>query len=262
MEVWEDGAVLGPGRLLVLLAVAFAVVMGFNALAGFRRDRTASELVVDTVQAIGLSALVAALALAVLGRLDPDLGVRTLLGRIAIETIPVAIGMSLASTVMGEPDEGGTEGNRPPIGVLGRLVVAAAGALYFALNVAPTEEVRRIAGEASPPQLIAAIGAGLLIDLAIVFHAEFRGGRGSEDRRGEADGPLRTPLGESAVAYVLALLVSLLLLWAFGSTDGATPYAIVAQVVMLGVVAAFGAAAGRLLVGGGGGEQRQRGASA
>src|ERR687898_232635 len=78
MEVWDDGAVLGPGKLLVLLAIGFGVVVGFNAFAGFRRDRTWLELVVDSVEAMGMSVLVAAAALAVLGRLDPALGLPTL----------------------------------------------------------------------------------------------------------------------------------------------------------------------------------------
>jgi putative integral membrane protein (TIGR02587 family) len=253
MEVWEDGAVLSAGKLLVLLGIGFAVVVGFNALAGFRRDRTWVEVVVDSVQAMGLSALVAAAALAILGRLDPSLGIRTLAGRVAIETIPVAFGMSLAATVMGEPeddDRGGPADD--PVGSLGRLLVAGAGALYFALNIAPTDEVRMLAAEASPLQLLVAVAAGFGIGLAIVFHAEFRGGLTTGSRRGT--GPLDSPLAETAAAYALALLVSLVLLWAFGSTDHAAPDAILAQTVMLGIVAAFGAAAGRLLVGGGGTE--------
>jgi len=261
-EVWDDGAVLGSGKILVLLGIGFAVVAGFNALAGFRQDRTWVEVLVDSVQAMGLSALVAAAALAVLGRLDPALGLQTLVGRVAIEMIPVAFGMSLAATVLGQADEdrGGPDGQDAAIGSLGRLLVAGAGALYFALNIAPTDEVRQLAAGASPGQLLIAVFAGLAIGLAIVFYAEFRGGRGGTP---SGDGPLETPLGETVAAYALGLLVSLVLLWAFGSTDGADPGAIVAQTVMLGIVAAFGAAAGRLLVGGGtpGGESSEASAS-
>jgi putative integral membrane protein (TIGR02587 family) len=269
MEVWEDGAVLDPAKMLVLLAIGFAVVIGFNALSGFRRDRTWAALLVDSVQAMGLSALVAALALAVLGRLDLSLGPQPIAGRVAIESIPVAFGMSLAATVMGQPDgdsggpadDGG--GDAASDGSARRLVVAGAGALYFALNIAPTDEVRLLAAASTPGQLLIAVGASLAVGLAIVFHAEFRGGlRGAGWRE---VGPLRTPLGETAAAYVLALAVSFVLLWAFGSTDGAAPQAIVAQVVMLGIVAAFGAAAGRLLLGGqaeGGGKSGRARASA
>ena len=252
MEVWEDGAVLGADKLLVLLAIGFAVVVGFNALAGFRRDRTRLELLVDSIEAMGLSVIVAAVALAVLGRLDPALGLPAMVGRIAIETIPVAFGMSLAATVMGQPsgDQGGPGRDPTSLGPLGRLLVAGAGALYFALNIAPTDEVRILAAESSPVQLLVAVLAGLGIGLAIVFYANFRGGvkPGPRDR----GGPLETPLGETVAVYALALLISLVLLWAFGSTEGAGLHAVLAQTVMLAIVASFGAAGSRLIVGVGG----------
>jgi putative integral membrane protein (TIGR02587 family) len=250
MEVWEDGAVLAPGKMVVLLAVGFLVVVGFNTLAGFRRDRTWVALLIDAVQGMGISAVVAAVALAVLGRLDPGLGMPTLVGRVAVESLPIAFGASLAATVMAPPDEddkGGPGDQTEPVGPIGRLLVAAGGALYFALNIAPTDEVRMLGAEASAPQLAVAVIASLAVGLAIVFHAEFRGGR----RAGTGDGPLASPLGETAAAYALSLLVSLLLLWAFGSTDGTGLDAVLAQVVMLGIVASFGAAAARLLVGAG-----------
>ena len=257
MEVWDDGAVLGADKLLVLLAIGFAVVVGFNALAGFRRDRTWLELLVDSIEAMGMSVVVAALALAVLGRLDPALGLPTLIGRIAIETIPVAFGMSLAATVMGKStgDRGGPAREPTAVGALGRLLVAGSGALYFALNIAPTDEVRILAAETSPPQLLVAVFAGLAIGLAIVFYTDFPGGLGSGPRDGK--GPLETPLGETVAAYALALMISLVLLWAFGSTEGASLYAVVAQTVMLAIVASFGAAGSRLIVGVGGAPGRR-----
>jgi putative integral membrane protein (TIGR02587 family) len=151
---------------------------------------------------------------------------------------------------MAAPDEEhqpGLGAETEPVGPIGRLMVAASGALYFALNIAPTDEVRMLAAEASALQLAMAVVASLAVGLGIVFHAEFRGGR----RPAMRDGPLTSPLGETAAAYVLSLLVSLLLLWAFGSTDGTGFNAVMAQVVMLGIVGSFGAAAARLLVGGG-----------
>lgn len=250
MEVWADGAVLGPAKLLVLLVLGLGIVIGFNALSGFRAERTWLELAVDSLQAMGLSVIVAALALFVLGRLDPADGTRAIVGRIAIESIPVAFGASLAATVMAESDDDPRGGpGRKPVGPIGRLLVAAAGALYFALNIAPTDEVRILAAVATAPQLLLAVFAGLGIGLAIVFHAEFRGGRSGT--AGRDSGPLGTPLGETVAAYAISLFVSLVLLWAFGSTDGAGPSVIVAQVVLLGAAASFGAAGARLIVGGG-----------
>jgi len=265
MEVWEDGAVLPPERVLVLFAMGFGIVVAFNAFAGFRADRTWTELLVDAVQGMGLSVAIAAGALLLLGRLGPSLGPEVMAGRVALEAIPVGFGTALAATIMRE--SGGDDAEASPAdaspaaaspaggahGPFARLLVAAAGALYFALNIAPTDEVRIVASEASPPLLLAIVAVSLVMGLGMVFHAEFRGGRAAV----AGDGPLDSPLGETLAAYVVSLLVSLVLLWAFASIDGLGWEAIAAQVVMLGFVATFGAAAARLLLAGGGGDDEQ-----
>ena len=120
-------------------------------------------------------------------------------------------------------------------------------ALVFALTVAPTEEPMLLGVEAEWWLLLLVIPATLAMTFAIVFYADFRGGRPLE----VGDSPLDHPLTETLAAYAVSLLVSVLLLWAFGRTDGVAPLAIVAQTVMLAVVASFGAAAAGLLVGGG-----------
>ena len=262
MEVWEAGATLPSWKVLVVFVVGYLIVVGFNALSGFRQERTFRELVIDATQGMGLSVVVAAFALAVLGRLDPSLAPSVIVGRVALEAIPVAFGMSLAATLLGggaNSDSNGSSDDRPekgdpPVGSLGRLLVAAGGALYFALNVAPTDEVRILAANASSWLLIVIVLVSLLTSLAIVFHAEFRGGR-SRPPGGRHPSllrdPLDSPLGETLAAYALSLLVSALLLWSFGVADGAGPRAIVGQVVVLAFIGSFGAAGARLLVGGG-----------
>ena len=247
MEMWEHGTTMPPLKLLLLLGLSFAVVVGFNALSGFRRERTWAELVIDAVQGVGLSVVVAAAMLYVLGRLEPEVGLATVVGRIGLLSIPVAFGTALAATVLSEPEEGGV---REPVGPIGRLLVAAGGALYFALNVAPTDEVRILGSEADVPLLLLVIGASLAISLAIVFVVELPGGRAGSRSGTRGSGPLEEPLGETVAAYAIALLVSAVLIFAFGLSDGLGLRALIGYVVMLGTVASFGSAAGRLLVGG------------
>ena len=244
MEMWDAGGTLAPAKLLLLLAIAYLVVCGYNAIAGFRRERTVVELLIDGVQGIGLSVLLAAAALAVLGRLEPGLGLEVLVGRVALLAIPVAFGTSLAATLLSEADEA-EDGE--PVSPLGRLLVAGGGALYFALNVAPTEEVRIIGSEASPTLLLLAMLVGLGIGYILVFVAGLPGGRPHE--RPEEGSPLEGPIPESLATYAVALGVAWFMVWAFGSTDGASPRVIVGEVVMLGILASFGAATSRLLVG-------------
>jgi putative integral membrane protein (TIGR02587 family) len=247
MEMWEHGATQPPLKLLLLFGLAFVIVVGFNAVSGFRRERTWVELLVDAVQGMGLSIVVAAAMLFVLGRLEPELGLSTVVGRIGLLSIPVAFGTALAATVLSEPDEGG---GREPVGPIGRLFVAAGGALYFALNVAPTDEVRVLGSEADVPQLLLVIVASLAISLAIVFVVELPGGRGGSRSGSRGRGPLEKPVGETVAAYATALLVSLVLIFSFGLSDGLGLRALTGYVVMLGTAASFGSAAGRLLVGG------------
>ena len=246
MEMWDHGATLPPMKLLLLIGLAFVIVVGFSAVSGFRRERSWAQLLIDAVQGLGLSMVIAAGMLYLLGRLEPELGLPTLVGRIGLLSIPVAFGTALASTVLSEPEEGGHE----PVGPIGRLFVAAGGALYFALNVAPTDEVRRLGSEADVPLLLLVIASSLVISLAIVFIVELPGGRGGSRAASRGDGPIDHALGETIAAYVIALLVSVVLVFALGLNDGLGLRALVGYVVMLGTVASFGSAAGRLLVGG------------
>lgn len=252
MEMWWHGFLLPPVKILALLAVAFVIVIGYSALSGFRRDRTFVQLIVDSVETMGIAAVVATIALLALGRIGPEVGLRETVGKVALQMIPIAFGASLAATQMAAPGEDGDDAGssaaaRAAVGSVGRLFVAAGAALLFALNVAATEEPMLLGIEAGPWLLLAVMAGSYLVTLAIVFYADFRGGRIAAVGEGVITGPFT----ETAVAYAISLVVSLLLLWSFGRTDGMGPSVIIGQVVMLAVVASFGAAAGRLLVGGG-----------
>jgi len=243
MEIWFHGFILPGWKLLLLLAIAFAIVLGYNALAGFRRERTYAELLVDSVSTIGMGIVVAFVALLVLGRIEAGTSVRDAAGKVALEAIPIAFGASLAATQLS--GNRGHRGSKAGVGAFHRLLVGAGGALLFALNVAPTEEPLMLGIEAHPVLLLLVMAATLLLTLALVFYADF-GGR----RTVRGDGVLDQPLTETITSYALSLAVALLLLWSFGRTEGASVQAIAGMTVMLAVVASVGAAIGRLLIGG------------
>ena len=243
-EMWRNGETQHPLKLLVLLAGAFVIIVGFNAVSGFRRERGWAELLTDSIQGIGLSVVIAAVVLYVLGRMEPELGPATVVGRVALLAIPVSFGAALAATILSDGEEGG---GREAVGPAGELFVAAGGALYFALNIAPTDEVRVIGSEADTPLVLIAIAVSLAMGLATLL--TIHRARGSHAWIG--DGPLAGPIGETIAGYAVALLVSFVLLWSFDLVEGLGVRALIGHVVMLGVVAAFGAATGRTLVGDG-----------
>ncbi len=248
-ELWYHGFVIHPLKILVLLGVAFVVVVGYNVTSGFREDSSFFEVLVDSVEAMGLGILVALVALFLLGRLDADMSLREVVGKVALEAIPIAFGASLARSQLASdedsPDDEGEQGKS--IGPFGRLFVAAGGALLFSLNVAPTEEPVLLGIEAEWWLLLLIMVTSILLTFALVFYADFRGGRPARP----GDSATDHPLSETLAAYAISLGVSLLLFWSFDRTEGTGLGAIMGMTVVLAFVASMGAAVGRLLVGGG-----------
>jgi len=254
-EIWARGFVLHPLKILLLLVVAFVVVLGYNAASGFRADSSRLEVLVDSIEAMGLGILVSLVLLVLFGRIDADMSLREIAGKVSLEAIPVAFGASLARTQLAAPeddDEDDVEeqedlAGQGQAGPAHRLFVAAGGALLFALNIAPTDEVVMLGVGAPWPILLMVMAASLAITFALVFYAHFRGGRDPHP----GDSPMDHPISETLAAYAISLGVALALLWSFHRTEGVGLAAILGMMIMLGVAGALGAAVGRLLVGDG-----------
>ena len=240
MEVWWHGFALPWWKIVLLLGVGFTIVLGYSAISGFRRERTVVELVADSVIALGLGIAIAAIALLLLGRIDASTSLRDIAGKVALESIPIAFGASLAATQLG----GGPAEDRGETGPFERLLVGAGGALVFAINVAPTEEPMMLGIEAPYWLLVVVVAVSLALTYALVFFADFGG------RRRSGEGILGHPWSETVTAYAVSLLVAALLLWAFGRFDRVGIGPILGMTVMLAIVAAVGAAVARLIVGG------------
>lgn len=242
MEIWFHAFLLPWWKLLLLLGVAFLLVLGYNAVAGFRRERTFIDLLFDSVATVGLGIVISLVALIVLGQIEPGTSMRDAAGKVALEAIPVSFGASVASSELG--GEGGSAGYRIPR-AFARLLVGGGGALLFAVNIAPTEEVVVLGVGSSPLQLLGVIGATLFVTFVLVHFADFGG---SPRKRRVKPSILEAPIPETLTGYAVSLLVALLLLWAFGWSEGASLYAIMAMTVYLGAIGAVGAAVARLLI--------------
>lgn len=257
-EIWARGFVLHPLKILLLLAVAFIVVVGYNAASGFRAGSSRLETLVDSIEAMGLGILVSLVMLVLFGRIDAEMSIREIAGKVSLEAIPVAFGASLARSQLAAPEdedeeegqeETGDQATKGQVSPTQRLFVAAGGALLFALNIAPTDEVVMLGTGAPWPLLVVVMAVSLVITLGLVFYADFRGGRDPHP----GDSPMDHPISETVAAYAISLGVALALLWSFHRTEGVGPAAILGMVVMLGVAASLGAAVGRLLLGDGNG---------
>ncbi len=251
MEVWWTGFVAGPIRLLIYLATTFILLLGYNSYAGMHEDSSWAEVMIDSVEEMGIGLLVSGILLSLLGRITPEMQLGEVIGKIVLEAMTVAIGISVGTSQLGiksegkssGPGKGGGRSLEHDLRFGGQLVIAACGAMLFGANVAPTEEVVVIATEISVAQLLALMLLSLLFTALILYYIEFAG----SERFVRRNGITSVVIGTLA-SYAVALLTAAAVLWFFGRFDQVGIFVAVAQTVVLGVATTLGASAGRLLV--------------
>jgi putative integral membrane protein (TIGR02587 family) len=238
-ETWIQGRSVSPVVILTGLVVVLGLNVALSYFVGFRPGRT-QRPVEDAVVGMGLSVLLATILLVLLDRAGPGSSPENAVGMIALLAIPVSIGFSVGSALA--PRSGGVKSEEIQ-GGSGDLLVAAAGGLVFAVNIAPTKEPVLLAAELDGVRLGLVVVASLVLPYLMVFYAEF----GGRDRRVASDGATQGPLTETLLAYAVAFAVSAAMLAMFGRLDAVTG-ATTAIVVTLAFPTSIGAALGRLLV--------------
>jgi putative integral membrane protein (TIGR02587 family) len=203
-------------------------------------------VVIDSVEEMGLGLVVAAIVLFLLGQLETDMHAYEIVGKVTVEAMTVAIGISVGTSQLGgdnQRQKGGAEASaKEEVTFRGQIVIAACGAMLFAANIAPTEEIVMIASEARIPNVLGLAALSILVTASILYYIEFTGA----GRFVQADGVVSVLVG-TVVTYAVALVVSAAVLWFFGRFDEAL-ITCVAQTVVLGLAASLGASAGRLLL--------------
>lgn len=245
MEMWWTGFIAQPYRLAGMLAFTYVLLLGYNRFAGMHRDATRAEVAIDSVEELGLGLLTSATVLFLLGRIGPGISANEALGKIVVQTAVVAIGFSIGTAqlhVGGEDEKKNDKRERDPSDFSGQLVIAFCGAVLFAANVAPTEEILLIAVETPSFQLLGLAILSLAVGSVILYFSNFR--RSHVVHRESA---LDVVFG-TTVTYAVALVASAIILWFFGRFAGAAAEIAVRQVVVLAFPAVLGASAGRLLL--------------
>ncbi|HEU4828887.1 MAG TPA: TIGR02587 family membrane protein [Gemmatimonadales bacterium] len=244
-EMWEVGATVPPERLLALLAGAFPLLVGLSYIAGFEDTLDLVDDALDAAVALGIGLAAAALLLWLFGAIRPGMQPAEAIGMIALQAVPGAIGALLSRSQFHASREEEREARRrQEASYRAELFTMVIGALFLALNIAPTEEIQMIAQRLDEWHLLLLMAVSLVAMHGFVYSLEFRGGTGGT----EASSLLAIGLRFTAPGYLLALIVSLMVLWVFGQTDGLSGEPLLAIVVVLGLPAALGAAAARLVL--------------
>jgi putative integral membrane protein (TIGR02587 family) len=198
---------------------------------------------------MGMGLLITAVILWLLGRLEPQMSMEEIMGKIVVESLTVAIGISVGKAQLGTPGEDTeeenpkevTKSNGPAKHLFGNhLVMAICGAVLVAANVAPTEEIVQIAVETAPYKLLIISLVSLGIGGMVLYYSDFKGSTKSAGKWDVFTGIV--------IMYTVSLLVSAFMLWFFGRFAGASLAVIMSETVVLAFPAALGASAGRLLL--------------
>jgi putative integral membrane protein (TIGR02587 family) len=256
LEVWQMGETSSSLRLGAGVLGTLLLLIGYNRYAGLHPDASFAEVLIDSVEELGLGLALAALVLWLIGEIGPQMPLETIVGTVLLEGLLVAIGVSVGTAQLGagqdeQADQGDSEGagadeqadeEAEDDSLVGTVTLSVCGAVLIAANVAPTEEIMLIAAMAESGRLLGLMALGLALAAVISFFSDFIG-----TRRDEPPGALEVVRG-TALTYGVALAVSAALLWFFGRLDDLALFSAVARVVVLSVPAALGASAGRLLL--------------
>jgi len=256
MEVWWVGSTAQPPRIMMAIAGTFIAVFWLNRTEGFRRTRRSRpyEAFMDTVEAMAIGLLCAAMVLILLRELTFDTSLREALGKVIFESVPFALGVALAGQFLGDtrdaepqPPEPSSPSKTEAAGSLNATLADVGatliGAIVIGFNISPTDEIPMVAAAVSAPWLLSIIAASLLISYGIVFEAGFADQR----KRQQQQGLFQRPLSETVMSYLVSLIAAMIMLWFFERLTLSDPWTMwLEQTLLLGLPATIGGAAGRL----------------
>jgi putative integral membrane protein (TIGR02587 family) len=261
MEMWWAGFVTNPLRLLLYVLITFALLMAYNFYAGLRDGTGFLEIAIDSVEEMGIGIALSVFILWLLGRIHIGMAFEEISGKVIIEAMTVAIGVSVGTAQLGASEDQGDDGEeseseksgakdsaskRPQTDspdYLEQVALALCGAILIASNVAPTEEVVLLATESTPLHLLGIALFSFALCVGILHYSNFSGSK----KYVVSSGFFEMARG-AITCYAVALAASISLCWFFGHFDGASFEVMVALSVVLAFPATLGASAGRLLL--------------
>ena len=112
MEMWSLGFTMGRGRLLLFLAINFAILVGLSYFAGFEKTFSWKEDALDAFAAFGVGAITSAAMLALFGVVTLDMTWSEIVGKVALQSVPASLGAMLGRKQLGAEQDTGAEEER------------------------------------------------------------------------------------------------------------------------------------------------------
>ncbi len=255
MEMWWMGFTMRPLQIAALLSALIPILVGLAFYSGFEEPVGILGAIIDAFVAYCVGLVIAATILIVLAVLKPiNATLDEIVGKIILLAMAASYGAVLASSQMSGEDAHQAHNERQEKSIknaynnLGcyfrEMFLMLAGAIFLALNVAPTEEVILVAFKMTAWHGIVLVSLSLVIMHAFVFNLKFHGQVSIPEEHSATSVFIRFTIP----GYAVALLVSLFCLWVFGRTEYTAFDEVVMSTTVLAMPAAVGAAAARLIL--------------
>lgn len=241
MEMWQLGFYMSPVRLICLILVSLPLFCGISAMVGFRNSKTFYDNAIDVLVAYALTFVATGVVLTIFGIISLDTRPEKILSMLLLQAVPGSLGALLARNVVAQRSAQTEQDERS---YKNDLTVLAAGALFLAFNLAPTEEMVLISYTMTTWHSLVLMTFTLLVMHAFAIASS------------NATAPDLTRwsthrqvfLRITCMGYMLAVAISLFMLWVFGSVDEQNFHNTIKMSVVLGFPAGVGAAAARLII--------------
>ena len=256
MEIWYAGFLAQPYQLIVMMMATFLLLLGYNRFAGMHPGTSWKNVVIDSFEEIGIGLVMSFCILLMLNRIQlEENSLDEIMGKVITEAMFVSIGVSIGTAQLGssakeenegedsEPSEAEKAGTERRSGKVALVVLALCGSIIVGGSVAPTEEVLLIAVEAKPYHILGICLASILLSLVVCYFSDFKGVDRPDDQP-----TLYEIVFETCLTYGTALIASAFVIWYFFGFSDTGFWNILAQWIVLGLIASLGASAGRLLI--------------
>ena len=247
MEMWELGFSIERYRLLLFIVLAIPLLVGLSYFIGFEDTSSFLDDIIDAFVAYAVGFITAALMLFLFNLLNFSMSPDEIIGKVSIQAVIAAIGAMLAQSELGGKEENGDDADkkRRNARYFGELFLMAVGAIFLAMNPAPTEEIILISYKMSDFSVIILAVFSIIVMHVFVYKVGFYGQEKSESQNSSTWSVFAR---FTIVGYALALVISFYLIWTFGHIEGLSFPEMVKVAVVMGFPATLGAAASRLIL--------------
>ena len=104
-EMWLTGFIAQPFSLVIYILVTFLLLLGYNNYSGTRKGGTFMDLCHESVEEIGLAFLTSFIFLLLISQISFGMSLMEILGKVVIESMVVAIGISVGTAELGQRNE-------------------------------------------------------------------------------------------------------------------------------------------------------------